>query len=87
MGQCAAQTKKCANCPPEGQGHRPVIMAVLVQVATVGETQRRRGKSQTVYFCRACGRELDEQWCTRGRKVLTGAVMTQAAQLGLNRGR
>jgi len=61
-------------------------MAILIQVATVGETQRRRAQSGTIYLDRVCMKDLDEATQRRAREAIVKEIKRQAFSLGLQHG-
>ena len=81
------RNRRCANAVDGDAQHKHPNMAITVQLATVGETQRRRAQAGTVYLCKSCGRDLDDVTSKRAREAIAKEIKRQMFSLGLQLGR
>ena len=86
MGVPARMTRRCSNSVEGDTNHRPVAMAITIQLATVGETQRRRARAGTVWLCRSCMKLVDDVPGRRVRELIAKEIKRQAFSVGLQRG-
>ncbi len=76
-----AKRHHCAGKLKMGTLHSERTLAVMFQIATLGEAVRRRAKSVTVYVCDNCIRRLNHPDGRAVRRAITLAIKASAREL------